>query len=120
MRKIPPETDRPVPKPLDLVLGGLSAAANDDAPAPVAPAESPEEAEDLLDDLLVVLFGLPADAWSTLAAAVPGELAERLSLYLDDGSPNRCSFRADPGKSRAAAAGGGFPVPRPAYQSRRA
>jgi len=51
----------------------------------VAPAESPEEAEDLLDDLLVVLFGLPADAWSTHAAAVPGELAERPSRYLDDG-----------------------------------
>jgi hypothetical protein len=75
MRKIPPETDRPVPKPLDLVLGGLSAAANDDAPAPVAPAE---EADELLCDLLLAL---PADAWSTLAAAVPLELQQRIDRY---------------------------------------
>jgi hypothetical protein len=48
----------------------------------VAPAERSEEAEDLLDDLLVVLFGLPADAWCAIAAAVPDELSERIALTL--------------------------------------
>ena len=78
MRKIPSETDRPVPQPPDPVLRGLS-AADHHAPAPVGPAE---EAEERLCDLLLAL---PDDAWSALAAAVPHELAERLSRYLGDG-----------------------------------
>ena len=77
MRKIPSETDRPVPQPPDPVLRGLS-AADHHAPAPVGPAE---EAEERLCDLLLAL---PDDAWSALAAAVPHELAERLSRYLGD------------------------------------
>jgi|SRR6516164_271705 hypothetical protein len=36
VRKIPPQTDRPVPKPPDPVPAGVAATA-DDAPAPVAP-----------------------------------------------------------------------------------
>ena len=47
----------------------------------MAPAERSEEGEHLLDDLLVVLFALPDDAWSALAAAVPDELAERIDRY---------------------------------------
>ena len=46
---------------------------------PLAPAE---EADELLCDLLLAL---PDDAWSALAAAVPDELAERLSRYLGEG-----------------------------------
>jgi len=54
-----------------------------------------EEAEELLCDLLIAL---PEDA---LAAAVPGELAERLKRYLGDGqSGNRRGFRAGPRVSR--------------------
>jgi hypothetical protein len=44
---------------------------------PVAPAKRPGEAEELLTDLLVVLFGLRGDAWSAVAAAVPFELQQR-------------------------------------------
>jgi hypothetical protein len=49
----------------------------------VVPAERPGEAEALLGDLLRVLFELPADAWSAIAAAVPDELSERIDRYLD-------------------------------------
>ena len=87
MRKIPPETDRPVPEPPDPVLGGLSAVAAD-APASVAPAEKAEELRrlDAVEALLCdLLLALPDDAWSALAAAVPDELAERLSRYLGEG-----------------------------------
>jgi hypothetical protein len=48
----------------------------------VAPAERPGAAEELLDDLLVVLLELPVDAWSAIAAAVPAELCERIDRYL--------------------------------------
>jgi hypothetical protein len=50
-------------------------------PAPVAPAERPGEAEELLGDLLQVLFGLRGDAWSTVAAAVPVDLQQRIDPY---------------------------------------
>jgi hypothetical protein len=36
--------------------------------------EGPGEAEELLSDLLDVLFGLRGEAWSAVAAAVPVEL----------------------------------------------
>jgi hypothetical protein len=49
--------------------------------APVAPAESPCEAEELLDKLVAVLFGLRGDAWAAVAAAVPAELQERIDRY---------------------------------------
>ena len=96
MRKIPPETPPPVPEPLDPILGAPSAAADDSAErrtqgVPTRQTESEPgiaahpggEVEELLDDLLVVLLELPADAWSAIAAAVPDELSERIERYLD-------------------------------------
>ena len=50
-------------------------------PTPVAQAERPE-AEELLSDLLFVLFGLRGDAWAAVVAAVPVELQERIDRYL--------------------------------------
>jgi hypothetical protein len=75
MRKIPPETDRPVPKPADPVLGRLS--ATDDTPAPVAPAERPGEAAELLGALLAV----PSQGWSALAEAMSQELFDGLKRW---------------------------------------
>jgi hypothetical protein len=51
-------------------------------PAPVAPAESPDEAGDLLDDFLIALLDLPGDAWPDLAAALPDDLYDRIDRYL--------------------------------------
>jgi hypothetical protein len=69
--------------PRDPVLRGLSAAGLydivDDVPARWAPAERPAEAEELLTDLLFVLFGLRADTWPAFAAAIPVELQERIA-----------------------------------------
>ena len=45
----------------------------------------PGEAAEMVADLVGVLFRLRGDAWSAVAAAVPVELAERLSRYLGDG-----------------------------------
>ena len=50
-------------------------------PAPVAPAERPDEAEELLAALVAALFSLRGDAWSALAAAVPVELQQRIDRY---------------------------------------
>jgi len=48
----------------------------------VAPVALAAEADELLCDLLLAL---PDDAWSALAAAVSGELAEQLRRYLGEG-----------------------------------
>jgi hypothetical protein len=47
-------------------------------PPVLPPARRPGEAEELLSDLLDVLFGLRGDAWSAVAAAVPAELQQRI------------------------------------------
>jgi hypothetical protein len=51
-------------------------------PAPVAPAQRPGEAAELLADLVGVLFGLRGDAWAAVEAAVPVELQERINRCL--------------------------------------
>jgi hypothetical protein len=68
-----------------LLPGARSPAPIDPAPkpAPVAPAESIGEAEELLDDLLIALLELPGDAWPDLAAALPDEVFERLDRWLE-------------------------------------
>jgi hypothetical protein len=48
---------------------------------PLSRSGSPGEAEELLSDLLDVLFGLRGDAWSAIAAAVPFELQQRIDRY---------------------------------------
>ena len=52
-------------------------------PAPAASAERPEEATELLDDLLLALFDLPGDAWPDLAAALPDEIYDRIDQYIE-------------------------------------
>ena len=59
----------------DPVLGRLS--ATDDTPAPMATAESPGEAAELLDALLAV----PSEEWSALAEAMSQELFDRLKRW---------------------------------------
>ena len=81
MRKIPPETPLMVSEPPDPVSGCLSAAAG--PPAPVEPPGSPGEAAELLDDLLLALFGLPKEDWAAVNAALPDELTDRISRFLD-------------------------------------
>jgi hypothetical protein len=80
MRKIPPETDRPVPEPPDPVLGGLSAAGLydlvDDVSA-AAPAERPGEAAELLGALLAV----PSERRRALVVAMSKELFDRLKRW---------------------------------------
>ena len=61
-----------------------------DDPAPIAPAERPGEAEALLRETCCTCYSVcGGGAWpavaATVAAAVPDELAERLSRYLGDG-----------------------------------
>ena len=60
-------------------------ASKDPAPklAPVAPAESPDETADLLDDFLIALLGLPGDAWPDIAATLPDEVFEGIDRYLE-------------------------------------
>jgi hypothetical protein len=53
-------------------------------PAPVAPAERPADAADLLDDFLLALLDLPGDAWPDLAAALPDEVFERIDRWMED------------------------------------
>jgi hypothetical protein len=57
-------------------------------PATLAPTERPDEAAELLDDLLIALLDLPnwSDSalalWTDVAAALPDELFARLDRYL--------------------------------------
>jgi hypothetical protein len=51
--------------------------------APVPPAESPDEAADLLDDFLIALLELLGETWPDLIGALPDEVFERLDYYLD-------------------------------------
>ena len=72
-----------------LLPTSLSGAVNDGkdvevgepVPAPVVPLESPAEAEELLADLVGVLFRLRGDAWAAVCAAVPRPLQERIDRY---------------------------------------
>jgi hypothetical protein len=68
-----------------LLPGGNSPAPVDPArkTVPVAPAESPDEGAELLDDFLLALFDLPGDAWRDLAAALPDALFDRLDRWLE-------------------------------------
>jgi hypothetical protein len=64
----------------------ISPASIDDAAlqlAPVAPAESPDEVAELLDDFLIALLDLPGDAWPDLVVALPDELFDRVDRYLE-------------------------------------
>jgi hypothetical protein len=64
-----------------------SSDARVDANRGLAPQTQPDvqqpwgEAEELLYDLMVVLFGLRGDAWCAVAAAVPVELQQRIDRY---------------------------------------
>jgi hypothetical protein len=49
----------------------------------VAPAESLGEAEEILADLLAVLFDLREEVWAAVNTALPDELADRISRFLD-------------------------------------
>ena len=60
-------------------------------PAPVAPAERPGEAAELLSDLLDVLFGLRGDAWAAVAAAVPASFRNG-SIATSGGPENQPRF----------------------------
>jgi hypothetical protein len=54
--------------------------------APIAPAERPDEAAELLDDLLIVLLDLSGDewdAWIDVVAALPDELYDRIDQYIE-------------------------------------
>ena len=51
-------------------------------PAPVAPAERPDEAEELLAALVAALFSLRGDPWVAVTAAVPVELQARIDRCL--------------------------------------
>lgn len=53
-------------------------------PVPVAPAECPDEAAELLDDFLIALLDLPGDAWSDIAVAIPDELYDRIVRWFED------------------------------------
>jgi hypothetical protein len=82
MRKIPPETPPPIREPPDPVLGGLSATY--DAPAPVAPATSPDEAAALLLDIATsLLLSGAGEKWGALAELLDDELFDRLDAWLE-------------------------------------
>ena len=68
-----------------LLPGAISPAPISPAekPAPGVPAESPDEAAELLDDFLIALLELPGDAWPDLAAALPDELFDRIDRHLE-------------------------------------
>jgi hypothetical protein len=81
--KIPSETPPPAPEPLDPVLGALSAAA-DDAPAPVAPEASHDEAAELLLDIATsLLLSDAGEKWGALADLLDDELFNRLDAWLE-------------------------------------
>src|SRR5215472_16926237 len=68
-----------------LLSGAMSPAPIHPAekPVPGAPADSPDDAAELLNDLLhTLLVDLPA-AWSDLIDAIPEGLFDRLDRYLD-------------------------------------
>jgi len=52
-------------------------------PAPLAPAESPDEAAEVLDDFLIALLELPGDAWPGLAVKLPDELFDRIDRWME-------------------------------------
>jgi hypothetical protein len=51
--------------------------------ARVAPAESPDEAADLLDDFLIALLDLPSDVWPDLAVALPDDVFDRIDRWME-------------------------------------
>jgi hypothetical protein len=52
-------------------------------PAPVAPAERPDEVVELLDDFLIALLDLPGDTWPDLVAVLPDEIFDRVDQYFE-------------------------------------
>jgi hypothetical protein len=68
-----------------LARAAVSPCADDEAekPALVAPAETADEAGELLDELLIALLELPGDGWSDIAVALPDELFDRIDRYLE-------------------------------------
>ena len=58
-------------------------------PAPIAPADSPGEAADLLDDFLIALLDLPGWSdpgswlWNDVAAVLPDELFDRIDRWME-------------------------------------
>jgi hypothetical protein len=63
-------------------------------PDPAAPAESPGETAELLDDFLIALLDLPGDAWSDIAVALSDELYDRIDRYLEALLSKRRALRA--------------------------
>ena len=49
----------------------------------VAPAESADDASDLLHDFLTVLLDLPGDTWPDLAVALPNEVFDRIDRWME-------------------------------------
>jgi hypothetical protein len=74
-----------------LASGGLTIASLRDGPAatrallPGAAAEglSPDDAAELLDDVLIALLELPGDTWPDIAVALPEELFDRIDSYIE-------------------------------------
>jgi hypothetical protein len=54
-----------------------------DNPSPVASAESFGDAAELLEDFLIALLELLGDDWPDIAAALPGELFDRIDRYME-------------------------------------
>jgi hypothetical protein len=52
-------------------------------PAPIAPAARPDDAAELLDDLLIALLELPGDTWPDLGAALPDDLYDRIDRDIE-------------------------------------
>jgi hypothetical protein len=52
-------------------------------PVPVALTERYDEAEELLDELLIALLVDLPDIWDDLAAALPDEIYDRIDRYLE-------------------------------------
>jgi hypothetical protein len=52
-------------------------------PTHVPPTDSPDEAVELLDDLLVALLVDLPDMWDDFAAGLPDELYEWIDKYLE-------------------------------------
>jgi len=74
-----------------LLPGAVSTASLSEPqkPAPIAPADSPGEAADLLDDFLIALLDLPGWSdpgswlWNDVAAVLPDELFDRIDRWME-------------------------------------
>ena len=75
------------PAACTLLTRAISPAPVPDAePGPPVQVTSPEEAADLLDELLITLLDLSGDewdAWMDVAAALPDELYDRIDQYIE-------------------------------------